>query len=836
MPPPAKQSPVTGQDVPAYYIHADSDHFRDTQGRSLLLRGINLSSSAKTPIGQPGQRLKGFWEAAESGEMSFVGRVLDLENGEADLHLRRLTEWGFKLVRFVFTWEAIEHSGPGKYDQAYLSYVVKLLRRCKAHGIKVIMDPHQDLFSRFSGGSGAPYWALLACGMNPRHFTVTNAAVIQCEYPHPDRPDPRTFPDMIWASNYTRLACQTINTMFWAGKDFAPKCIIDGVNIQDWLQTKYCDAVRQLAKAIKDAGDLYDECVIGWDSVNEPNKGFLEIEDLAVHSKENLLRIGPMPTGFQGLRAGMGETLEVESWRFSSLGPKRDGNHLIDPEGKIAWLDADAEAGGSVWGWKRDPGWKLGACPWALHGVWDTETKELLQPDYFFFHPHDDPARKVDFATDYWKDHYKTYASIIRTYHPEAILCVHTPVFAIPPDMSDFADLVKGRAAFSSHFYDGLTLVTKHWNWFNADALGVLRGKYAGILFALKFGEKAIRKCIRDQLSQLRQDGHDKLGNYPTFMGELGIPYDLDGGRAYETGDYTNQSRALDASLNACDSINQLNYAIWCYCPDNSHRWGDLWNGEDLSVWSPDDLHDREPRNTDEYARHGAMSASIASNPDSTSASSSTDSMTKDDDVDITVVDDIGARPVRRMDLNDGSRALLAFCRPYAIAVVGRPTDSVFDIKSATFTLDVEVKAGDVTESGLFTEIFVPMVHFGASPKMFVPDVRDDDLGFNDPIDSKKTNRRERREPDDMKPTALDLDVTVSAGDYSIDGQVLSWRYPIPRPTTNVPLKHSITIKRASGPIPTWQREYGSKTAATHAASASALCGSDAEQSSCTVS
>lgn len=112
MPLPPLLSPTTGLPVPSYFIHASSAHFRDTHGRTLLLRGINLSSSAKTPVGQPGSQLEGFWENAKEGTMSFVGRVLDLENGVADVHLARLKSWGFNCLRYVVTWESIEHAGP----------------------------------------------------------------------------------------------------------------------------------------------------------------------------------------------------------------------------------------------------------------------------------------------------------------------------------------------------------------------------------------------------------------------------------------------------------------------------------------------------------------------------------------------------------------------------------------------------------------------------------------------------------------------------------------------------------------------------------------------------
>lgn len=109
---PPTHSPVTGAPVPPHYLHASTSHFRDTAGRTILLRGINLTSSAKTPVGQPGAQLDGFWEHAKDGDMSFVGRVLDLEDGKVDQHLERLRGWGFNCLRYVITWESIEHEGP----------------------------------------------------------------------------------------------------------------------------------------------------------------------------------------------------------------------------------------------------------------------------------------------------------------------------------------------------------------------------------------------------------------------------------------------------------------------------------------------------------------------------------------------------------------------------------------------------------------------------------------------------------------------------------------------------------------------------------------------------
>ena len=69
-------------------------------------------------------------------------------------------------------------------------------------------------------------WTLYACGLDPENFAVTEGAIVHNTYP-----DPSQFPKMIWTTNYTRLVNQVMWTLFFGGRDFAPKDIIDGKNI-----------------------------------------------------------------------------------------------------------------------------------------------------------------------------------------------------------------------------------------------------------------------------------------------------------------------------------------------------------------------------------------------------------------------------------------------------------------------------------------------------------------------------------------------------------------------------------------------------------------------------
>ena len=142
-------------------IRTDGIYFKDEKGRSLLLRGVNLGGSTKVPYTPDGATHipNGFFNHRD---VSFVGRPFPLK--EADEHFARLKSWGLTFLRFLVTWEAIEHAGPGEYDTDYLDYVEAIIDKAAEFGINVFIDPHEDVWSRFTGGDGAPVWTLEAVG------------------------------------------------------------------------------------------------------------------------------------------------------------------------------------------------------------------------------------------------------------------------------------------------------------------------------------------------------------------------------------------------------------------------------------------------------------------------------------------------------------------------------------------------------------------------------------------------------------------------------------------------------------------------------------------------
>ncbi|KAF8638884.1 hypothetical protein AX17_001937 [Amanita inopinata Kibby_2008] len=854
-------SPATGKPTSSSYIHTTDFHFIDNAGRTLLLRGVNLSGSSKAPVGRLSYILDGFWEKAHAGDESFIGRPLNLDDGSADVHLARLSGWGFNLLRFPVTWEAIEHAGPGKYDHEFMNYVVRVLQKCKQYGFRVYLDPHQDIWSRFSGGSGAPYWTLAACGIDPSNITATQAAILHCEYPRAQNPDPAQLPAMLWSTNYGRLLSQTIFTLFFSGRDFAPNCIIDGQNIQDYLQSHYIEAIGRLADLIRETSpELLDDCVIGWDSMNEPFEGLVGWEDLNRNPQKqgSTLKKGTHPTPAQSFRLGMGKVQNVDNWTFGALGPSQRGTVTIDPKGHKVWGAANGDEGAdginNKWGWRRDTErWPLGICIWALHGVWDIETGFINRPEYFRYNPA--TGVEVDFIADYWRSHFLAYARRIRKAHPEAILFVQPPVFAQPPPIEE--EVLKGRCAYTGHYYDGLTLVTRHWNWFNADALGLLRGKYSSTLQAVKIGESAIRKSLQQQLGILKEDAKI-LGSYPTVIGEIGIPYDMDAKRSYgwtdggkHQGDYSRQERALDASLNGCDGTNAINWTMWTYCPDNSHEWGDGWNMEDLSIWSPDDLNNQQQETEDAEAEpdsierrsytHDSRSFLLDKNgsrllPASVSLSAidiSANTVACPPGESISMKEQRGPAGWRSNPyefLTNGARAVRAFCRPWPRKVVGKPKIITFDIKKAYFRLVVTVRGDDklnlagTDEADPATEIYIPLIHYamdrwlpgaqrlsglshgisGGSRNMANVESAETDTIVSE-SDSVATSSSETLQTGTRaiaEKELVDLDVKVSAGRWSIEGQILKWWYPVPS-EGNEDQEYVIEVRRRGGAIET---------------------------------
>ena len=113
-------------------------------------------------------------------------------------------------------------------------------------GLVAFVVMHQDVWSRYTGGSGAPAWTISAVGFDIHKIEDAGAAWLKGVRGGGHTEDERG----LWPCGYQKLAAATVATCFWAGDTFAPKLKIDGVPVQRYLQGRYLKAWEELAKAV----------------------------------------------------------------------------------------------------------------------------------------------------------------------------------------------------------------------------------------------------------------------------------------------------------------------------------------------------------------------------------------------------------------------------------------------------------------------------------------------------------------------------------------------------------------------------------------------------------
>lgn len=136
--------------IPALRLRIDGTTFRDSKNREVTLHGINVAGDAKFPT-IPDGRSHITDRFFDGDNVKFIGRPFTVD--EAGKHFARLRRWGYNTIRYIFTWEAIEHEGPGKYDEQWIQHTIQVLRKARAYGFHVFMDPHQDVVCTFRGAA-----------------------------------------------------------------------------------------------------------------------------------------------------------------------------------------------------------------------------------------------------------------------------------------------------------------------------------------------------------------------------------------------------------------------------------------------------------------------------------------------------------------------------------------------------------------------------------------------------------------------------------------------------------------------------------------------------------
>jgi hypothetical protein len=535
-------------------LSIDGVRFRDEQGRQVLLRGVNLGGDSKTPAAPDGRTHRPT-DFSDHRTVSFVGRPFPLE--DADTHLRRIAGWGFNCLRLLTTWEAVEHAGPGEYDEAYLDYFAEVCRKAGDHGLRLFVDFHQDVWSRMSGGDGAPGWTFEAVGLDFTRFDAADAAhVMQHRYRPGAGAVQDSYPQMSWAGNYRMPANGIMWTLFFAGQDFAPGAQVDGVNTGVWLRQRYLGAMRALAERVADL-----DHVIGFDTLNEPGSGWI---GRGLEDRSGALK-GEAWSPLDGLAAASGHPRTLPVVEF---GRGVTGERVVNPNGVSVWLPGRED-------------------PFRGAGAWDVDAggrPQALRPDHFRVVD----GRAVSAEADYMGPFFREVAETVRAIRPDWLIFAEVDPFAALRGDHGFPENMPERTVNASHWYDLAALVTKRYD--PERSLDLLSG-------TVLEGREAITGAYVAGLERIKALGERLNGGAPTLIGEFGIPYDLNDRDAYDRwaagernqGVFAVHAEALSRMYDALDRL-LLNSTQWNYtvANENDVAIGDGWNQEDLSIWSAD--------------------------------------------------------------------------------------------------------------------------------------------------------------------------------------------------------------------------------------------------------
>ncbi|KAF7968161.1 hypothetical protein HWV62_31746 [Athelia sp. TMB] len=320
-----------------------------------------------------------------------------------------------RAVRFMVTWEAVEHKGEGQYDTAYLDYVYELLSLLPQYGMTCFVNLHQDVWSRYSGGSGAPAWTMEAVGFDLHALHESGAAWLLGVKGGGHVPEERG----LWPYMFDVVAAKLGS--------------LDGV--------------------------------LGFEIMNEPHRGYIDVPSLHGWDYNTDLHLAYVPSPFQSFMLGAGHPTEIPFWTRSFPFPTRQTSHGIqNKEGRKVW---------------RADGPTEGKCIWEMHGVWawDKQKNEgvVLRESYFSKDPIS--GRKIDWYTDFYYPFLKRWTERIRKVSPSDKLVFVEPIpnEFCPPSWTKNK---LSNMVFAPHWYDLDGLFRKAFGDFTVNVQGLSRGMF----------------------------------------------------------------------------------------------------------------------------------------------------------------------------------------------------------------------------------------------------------------------------------------------------------------------------------------------------------------------
>lgn len=137
----------TEKGLPA--VHTYLNYLKDTYGRYIYIHGINVSGSDKFPVNDEPcmtDPKKACTFNTTRIIPNYVGKPFPLE--DADKHFEQIRALGFNTIRLNLMWEGVQPLSPYDVNEEYIDYIGSIVEKANEHGIYVLLDMHQDIFSR----------------------------------------------------------------------------------------------------------------------------------------------------------------------------------------------------------------------------------------------------------------------------------------------------------------------------------------------------------------------------------------------------------------------------------------------------------------------------------------------------------------------------------------------------------------------------------------------------------------------------------------------------------------------------------------------------------------
>ncbi len=207
------QAPATRTDPNA--VHVVGATFRDGHGRQLLFRGYNAKFTTVFDV---------TFKDGRAPNETFP----DFTEAEAT----RFEQLGWNAMRLPINWSGFE-ADPQQYSEAFLEKIDVALDMATRHHFYVLIDMHQDAYSKEIGEDGQPLWAIVPPPTQLLHGPSDDSR---------------------------RTSTQVIN----AGYSFFE---IPAVNATDGrpLQSAFITAVKKIAERV-----VGNPAVLGYEAFNEP--------------------------------------------------------------------------------------------------------------------------------------------------------------------------------------------------------------------------------------------------------------------------------------------------------------------------------------------------------------------------------------------------------------------------------------------------------------------------------------------------------------------------------------------------------------------------------------